>query len=151
MTGTWMARARRLVADQPPTLAGLDAAVRTAELASATLARSVDDQAATAAAGAALLCASAAGCLDVARPHKAGPGTDPDSLAGSIMMGTALDEAEAPDRLTSLDLLLRDCLDVAVAVLDNEDEPLTLHQVQEIGAAVGLLDRARAMCCEVVR
>ena len=151
MTGTWMARARRLVADQPPTLVGLGAAVRTAEIASAALARSVDDQAGTAAAGAALLCASAAGCVDAARPHRAGTATDPDGLAGSIMMGTALDEAGAPAPLTSLDLLLRDCLDVAVAVLDNEDEPLTLNQVQEIGAAVGLLDRARAMCCEVVR
>jgi hypothetical protein len=59
--------------------------------------------------------------------------------------------ADEPGALRAMDDLLRACLDLAVAVLDNEEEPLSLDQVHEIGAAVGLLDRARATCGEVVR
>lgn len=145
MTGTWIAPARAAVAGLPPTLTGLDTALRTAEIASTALAGVIRGPREGEAISASLMCASAVRCL-AQDDSRSEPTQDPMVLP---VVGSP--DPQDPDALRGLDSLLRDCLELAVEVLDNDQQELSVRDVQDIAAAVGLLDRARAACAEVVR
>jgi hypothetical protein len=129
------------MAELPATLRGLATALHIAHLASASLAHSSDEAAERGPDAVAILCGAAAACLDPDPPsptpeQREWPIARPDDPTDAV-------------HLRELDTLLRDCLDLAVEVLDNEEEPLFPDHVHDIGAAVELLDRARAACSEV--
>jgi hypothetical protein len=154
MTHHWLAPVRTEMAALPPTLPGLASALLMVEHASSLIARahagehttqtvdSTPRSGSTRTAEIALLCASAAGCLPTAeiRTNALGaPTRDLPSLGAPL-------EPQDPAHLRALDALLRDCIDLAVEVLDNEEEDLPVATIHEIAAAVGLIDRARAAC-----
>jgi hypothetical protein len=143
MTPTWMAPVRAVIDDLPPTLPGLLGAVRTADEACHLLARSIGARSVSTGPGAAaLMCTTAVACLepDDLTEESAGRAT----RAPRAMTLTAPVDPSDPSHARELDGLLRDCIGLAVAVLDNDEIDLDLAQVTEIGTAVSLLDRARA-------
>ena len=157
MNHHWMATARAQMADLPPTLPGLASALLVVGHVSSLLARTRVGESATdivesaarpgnpggaRTAEIALLCASAAGCLPTTEIRTGPPGAP----AGDMPPLGAPPEPQDPAHLGALDALLRDCIDLAVEVLDNEEEDLAVATIHEIAAAIGLLDRARAAC-----
>jgi hypothetical protein len=128
----WTTTAVARVTEQPATLAGLTAAVRIADNVAGLLAqpdgpcdptdRRVRGE-----------CADARACLEAAarRPLPQRLGLDPGPGPG------------APTDPRTLELVLAGCIDLAADVLDNEEEPLTPHQVMAIGEAIAHLDGAR--------
>lgn len=161
MSRTWMAPARAVIDDLPPTLPGLVSALRTADEACSLLARSTDARTLTTGPGAAvLMCALARACLEPddltdpdERDNLMAP-AEPDDLtdpAGRVVTHapvtaslTGPADPDDPSNPREVDGVLRACIDLAIAVLDNDQIDLDLAQVSDIGSAVALLDRARA-------
>jgi hypothetical protein len=143
MTPTWMAPARAAIDDLPPTLPGLVGAVRTADEACHLLARSIGARSISTGPGAAaLMCTTAVACLEPDDPTEASS-ANATRTARAVTLPPPADPSN-PSHARELEGLLRDCIELAVAVLDNDEIDLDLAQVTDIGTAVSLLDRARA-------
>lgn len=132
----WTSPAVSRVHDQPPTLVGLTYALAAADEAARSLAEGADDHSRPPARAVLDACRAASGCLDPVGLPSPAPAIDPPGERGD------------PRRLRELEPVLTACIELAVDVLDNEDEPLDVSQVTAIGQAVGHLDTARWHCWE---
>jgi hypothetical protein len=135
----WTAPAISDVHNQPPTLAGLVAALAAADDAARLLAEGGPGTALHRALAVRDACRAARACLEAATHHRRGAATpvlDPPA------------ESDDPGHLRELEPVLAACIELAVDLLDNEDEPLRVSHVTAIGQAVGHLDTARWKCWE---
>jgi hypothetical protein len=125
----------RLIADLPPTRAGLWTAITTTDDFARRMATTCHPEAGTRVGAIADACAQAAQALSVSAPvaldaTTGQPGTRP------------LDPA---DGWTLLSDLVTGCIDLAVDLLGNEDEPLDPVEVLAVTRAVTVLCVARSL------
>lgn len=137
----WTASAIHHVHDQPPTFAGLLSAVAAADRAADFLDGGAPGSASAQAGSVGAEC-------KIARAHlEAASGRHP----ASAPVFDAPAEPGDPSLLRDLDQVLVACIDLALDVLDNEDEPLDVCQVTAVSQAVDHLDAARWHCWEAAQ